>query len=352
MKREANFKYITRSNRILYGVLQTLDHFLGRSLAFKLTKPLRTKLYDSLERQLKKGGQGKVIDVDRVQNISEAKFKQNYLLKNKPVIFEGQALEWACVQNWSLEYLKKLYGDDKIVMVNQEDVNNSHEELTLGELIDGIHNGLAKYYRFYPLIQRHPERLLDFDFKWMKKHRNESIKYDAFQVFIGPNASYTPLHNANPGNIFTQVFGEKEWMLIPPEYSVIVDANPIKSNYRSAPIRKEYGPYNPFEPDHTRPYHLYQYCERYRAILKPGDVLFVPPYWWHAVRNFGDTIGVGYRWLPLWFNFKHHPLHSFLDLCTTRPPVWKTWKLSQIDPNLTHMAEVGKLKEYMKNQNK
>jgi len=309
---KGNFQHISRGNRILYGTLQVLDHFLGRRLAFRLTKPLRTRLYNSLEKHLSKGGQGKTFEVDRVRNISEEKFKKEYLLQNKPLIFEGQAAEWACVQNWSLDYLKDLYGDDKIVMVNQQDVNNSHEELTLGELIDGIHDGLAKYYRFYPLIQRHPERLLDFDFKWMQNRRNEKMKYDAFQVFIGPDKSYTPLHNANPGNIFTQVCGEKEWMLIPPEYSVVVDANPIKSNYRSAPIRKESGPYNPFDPDHTSPYHLYQYCERYRAHIKPGDI----------------------------------------DLCTTRPPVWKTWKLSQIDPNLTHMAEVGKLKEYIKSQKK
>ena len=150
-----NFKYISKINRLGYGMFQILDHFLGRRIAFALTRPLRTRLYNSLEKQLSKGGLGKVIEVDRVADISEAEFKQKYLLQNKPVIFEGRAANWACVKNWTLPYLKDLYGDDKIVMVNQEDVNNEHEELTLGELIDGIHEGMAKYYRFYPLIQRY-----------------------------------------------------------------------------------------------------------------------------------------------------------------------------------------------------
>ncbi len=337
--------------RLGYGTFQFMDHFLGRRLSFGMTRPLRKAFYSSLEKRMKKGEKGRVINIDRRKNLSQEEFRSEYLLKNRPVIFEGQAKDWDCVKNWSLQFLKEQHGDDQIIVVNQEDVNNTHEELTLAELIDGINDGMARYYRFYPLIQRHPERLLDFDFKWMQQHRHQNIKFDAFQVFVGPNNSYTPLHNANAGNIFTQVHGTKEWMLYPEYYTAVMDPNPVRSNYRTAPIRKEYGPYNPFDPEHEHPYHLFQYIDRYYGKLNPGDILYNPPYWWHAVKSYGDNIGVGYRWLPLGFNFKHSPLYSFLDMCTTRPPVWKTWKLSQIDPNLTHLAEVGKLKEYIASKN-
>lgn len=347
---QSYLRNIPKKYRTASKAFQFLDHFLGRRLAFSLTRPLRKKVYDGMYKTMQQHRKGELFEVDRIENLEEQVFIEEYLLKNKPVIFSGKANDWDCVKNWSLAYLKELHGDDEIIIVNQEDVENTHEELTLGELIDGIGAGLARYYRFYPLIQRHPERLLDFDYKWMQAHRHQKIKYDAFQVFIGPDESYTPLHNANPGNLFTQVCGEKEWILFPEYYTPVLDPNPVRSNYRTAPIRKEYGPYNPFDPEHESPYHLFEYCDRYKAHLKPGDVLYVPPYWWHAVKNIGHSIGVGYRWLPLQFNFKHNKLLSILDLCTTRPFVWKTWKLSQIDPNLTHMAEVGKLKEYMKSK--
>jgi len=315
-----------------------------------MTRPLRKSFYNGLERRMKKGEKGRLLQVDRRTDLSKEEFISEYLLKNRPVVFEGKAKDWECVQKWSLEFLKEQHGSDEIVIVDQAHEENPFEELTLAELIDGINDGLARYYRFYPLIQRHPERLLDFDFKWMQEHRHQKIKFDAFQVFIGPDKSYTPLHNANAANLFTQVYGEKEWMLYPNYYMPVLDPNPVRSNYRTAPIRKEYGPFNPFEPEYESPYHLFQYIDRYTTRLKPGDILYNPPYWWHAVRNFGSTIGVGYRWLPLSSTFKSNPLYSFLDMCTTRPFVWKTWKLSQIDPNLTHMAEVGKLKEYLKNK--
>jgi hypothetical protein len=343
-----DFKKISFGKQLGFGAFQFLDHFMSRKIAFKLSRPLRTKYYDKLEVELKSTGKAKKLTIDRISGLNEEDFKNNYLLKNKPVILEGLAKDWACVKNWSLPYLKEKYGSDKIVLVNQEDVANSFEQLTLAEVIDGINEGLSRYYRFYPLIQRHPECLLDFDYKWMQNNRHQKIVFDAFQTFIGPDKSYTPLHNANAGNFFTQVVGEKKWVLYSNNYAPIFDPSPVASNYRTAPIRKNYGPFNPFEPEYEKPYHLFEYADYYRFTLKPGDVLYNPPYWWHAVKNIGNTIGFGYRWLPFWDTLKSNPLYTFLDLFAVRPPIWKTWKLSQIDPNLTHLAEVGKLKEFEK----
>jgi hypothetical protein len=348
-QRNIPFRY-----RLVYGIFQFMDHFLSRKISFAITRPVRMRFYSKLHKRMKKGQKGKVIKIDRKPNLSAEDFRKEYLLKNRPVILEGLAKEWDCVKNWSLEFLKEQHGDDKIILVNQEDIENTHEELTLAELIDGINDGLARYYRFYPLIQRHPERLLDFDYKLMQKYRHKDKIFDAFQVFVGPDKSYTPLHNANAGNLFTQVHGTKEWVLYPEYYTAVIDPNPVRSNYRTAPIRKEYGPYNPFDPDYEHPYHLFKDIDSYHGTLNPGDILYNPPYWWHSVKSkagkSGGNIGVGYRWLPLGFNFKKSPFYSFLDMCATRPFVWKTWKLSQIDPNLTHLAEVGKLKEYLKNK--
>ncbi len=345
-------KNISSANQVVYRLFLVLDHLLGRRLAFALTRWLRKWYYEGLHRQLKKGPKGQLFEVERRSDITIEEFKKEYLKKRLPFILEGAAAEWASVKKWSLEYLKAEHGSDEIVLVNQQDVENGHEELTLSELIDGINDGLARYYRFYPLIQRHPERLHDFDYKWMQKLRQKRVVFDAFQVFIGPDKSYTPLHNANAGNLFTQVYGEKEWRLYPNHYMPVMDPGPVQSNYRTAPIRKGHGPFNPFEADYSTPYHLFEYLDSYSAKLKPGDVLFNPPYWWHAVENTGHTIGVGYRWLSLFPNFRSFPLLSLLDMCATRPPFWKTWALTKKDSNLTHLAEVGKLKPYLKQKRK
>jgi hypothetical protein len=35
---------------------------------------------------------------------------------------------------------------------------------------------------------------------------------------------------------------------------------------------------------------LYQYADRYRTVLKAGDIIFVPSYWWHGCYNFTPSI--------------------------------------------------------------
>ena len=42
---------------------------------------------------------------------------------------------------------------------------------------------------------------------------------------------------------------------------------------------------------------LFEYCPVYHARLNPGDVLFNPPWWWHAIKNVTPTsVGVASRW--------------------------------------------------------
>jgi hypothetical protein len=42
---------------------------------------------------------------------------------------------------------------------------------------------------------------------------------------------------------------------------------------------------------------LFEYCPVYHATVGPGDVLFNPPWWWHAIKNVTPTsVGVATRW--------------------------------------------------------
>ena len=330
-----------------YGRYQLADHFLGRKLAFKLSRGSRKRFYKKLLRKLKEQGEGKLIPIDRRKDLSVEDFHREYVKPAIPVVLEGAAAEWDCVKKWSLQHFKDLHGDDKIIFVDQHKLDLSHKDMTLGDVIDGIRDGMGQYYRFYPLLERHPEHLAEFDYKWLRDHRHKRSVLESFQVFIGGDDSYTPLHNASPSNLFTQVVGEKKWVLYPNHYVSVIDPDPVRNIYRNAPPRREYGAFNPFKPEYDYPTELYQYIDGYSVHLKPGDVLYNPAYNWHAVQNIGDSIGVGYRWLPFAYNLRRWPLWTFLDLCATKPPFWKTWKLSKVDVNLLHLAETGQLKEYL-----
>ncbi len=346
-------KNIKQTKRLQYGYYQFLDHLIGRKVSFKLHEKSRRKFFRSLHLELKKSGKGICTPVDRVKDLSLSDFKKKYLHPGKPVIMEGKAKDWECVKTWTLDYFKELYGNDIIAVFDDQGKGNHYEELTLGEIIDDINNEKEKYARFYPLLERHPEHIKDFDYTWLKAHSNKWKSFEAFQVFIGGNGSVSPLHNANQSNLFVQVYGEKKWVIYPHYYSPIVDPEPIRNVYRSAPNREENKAFNPFDT-YTKAPELYQYIDSYSVHLKPGDILWNPPFWWHSVKNSGNSIGVGYRWISPFYTFKQNPLYTFLDLFAMNPPVWKAYSRYKKTPDqvllddwkATRLGEKRQKREY------
>ena len=336
-------KSLSFSQRFRYGIYQFCDHFFGRKTLFKN----RSKFYKELFETMPKHGEGRIMPIERRKDLSLKEFKEQYVKKGIPVVLEGAAKDWPCVKKWSLEYFKELHGNDEIILVNDNE-ERDFELITLADVIDNIRGGGKKYYRFYPLLQRHPEHIKDFDYEWLRKHKTKSLWFDVFQVFIGGKDTYTAMHNANAPNIFVQVYGVKEWVLYSHYYAAVIDPNPVNSAYREAPGKKASGPFNPFEPDYSAPYELFKYIDGYKVSLQPGDVLWNPPFYWHAVKNASDSIGVGYRWIAPWYSFTISPFYMFLDFFAKNPPFWKTFKLAQTDINQLHLKEKTRLDEARK----
>jgi hypothetical protein len=339
------------SQRLQYGFYQFMDHFFGRTRVFKWMGKGRRKFYKNLYETLKASGKGSIKPIERRKDLSLKEFKNHYVKKGIPVVLEGAAKDWDCVKKWSLDYFKELHGSDEILLVDQANMAADYESITLADVIDNIRTGGKKYYRFYPLLDRHPEHLKDFDYKWLLERKNPLTWFEAFQVFIGGKDSVTTLHNANQCNLFVQVYGEKNWVLYSHYYSAILDPDPVRNVYRQAPsVTHDNQPFDPFQSKYEPNTKLYEYIDGYEVNLKPGDVLWNPPFYWHAVKNMSDSIGVGYRWLPPLYSFKTSPFYMLLDMLATNPPIWKAYKLYKKDINLIHLAEYGKLDKYLKEQ--
>lgn len=333
---------LTAGQRLTYGYFQFFDHFIGRERFFKMTRKQRTRFYRKLEQRLVATGEGNFIEVERRSDLSVAELKGHYMKHRIPVVLEGKAKDWACCKQWSLEYFKELHGEDEIIMMDQTDLVNGYEETTLGAVIDNIRSGGSKYYRFYPLLDRHPEHLADLDYNWLRSTRKRPCWGDAFHVFISGKEGFTPIHNANTPNMFVQAYGEKEWILYPVKSTAIVDPSPTRNMYRSAPIRKGKD-FNAFHQN-FEDYPLYQYIDGIKVHLKQGDVFFNPPFMWHTVKNPTDSIGIGYRTFTPFYSYASSPLYATLDLFATKPPIWKSYRL-YADVNLIQLEEMGKLAE-------
>lgn len=327
--------------RFIYGTYQVAYQLFGFDSFKKINSKGIEKFENKLHKVLKESGKGKEIPVERRTDLSYEEFKKEYLDKGKPVIFAGGAKEWDSVKKWSLDYIKELHGDDMVTSLDEETIKNPTHKQKLSDIIDGIREGKGYYFRFYPLLSEHPEHRKEFDENWLKKHRNKFSLSGVFQVFMGGDRSYTSLHNASQGNLFVQTFGQKKWVIYPPYYTAIVDPLPVNNIYREASFERSGDTeFNHFRPDYTiKGFKNYEFIDKYTATLEPGDVLWNPPFYWHAVENNGDSIGVGYRWMAPFHAFKMARLYMFLELFGTTPPIWKSYKLYKKDVNLLRLEE-------------
>lgn len=332
-----------------YNFFQFLDHFISRPLTIKIFGKIRYQLFLKMVRKLKSTGKTQVIEVERRNDLTIKEFKNYYVKKGIPVIFEGLAKDWGCVKNWTPEYFKDLHGSDEVPLIDSADFNKGIEFTSLSELIDEIEKGNnKKYFRFYNLLFRHPEHFKDFDLKWLKEHRHRSIYFESFQVFIGGENSTTGIHNAHISNLFVQAYGEKEWYLYPNHLTPFIDPLPtLNGIYRNAAARSKGLPFNPFSPNYED-YPYFKYLDCYHMNLKPGDVFYNPPFMWHTVKNSSKSIGVGFRWINAIHSFKASPFYYLLDLMAFKPSYFKSIKIVRENANNQFIKRFEKKREKIK----
>jgi Cupin-like domain len=101
----------------------------------------------------------------------------------------------------------------------------------------------------------------------------------------------TPLHYDEYNNLFSQVYGTKRFIL----FSV------QDSEWLYPFSHRAYMPHishvDAFKPDVGR------FPEFFRAtpievVLQPGEMLYLPSFWWHQVRSVGVSISVNMWWPP------------------------------------------------------
>ncbi len=344
-----NYSGINNLTRFKYDCWQFFDHKIGRDKAFKWFLKPRKKLENKLVQEIKRRPVGKNLGIQEVKY--ESKEQVQHLIKqNKPFVFRQIAKDWDCVTKWSPQWLRNTHGDDEIVFVDNSDRKNNKFEVThLRDIIDNMNDGGAKYYRFYPLLRRHPERIKDFDYKWLRANTDRGVsKVEVFHTFIGGDQTETDIHCGFSSNFFTQCHGQKRWVLVGQEFTPIVDPFPGIRLTRSG---NGYAgaPFSFFKPDYEQ-YPGYKHVDYYDVTLDAGDVLYVPPFMYHNVVNLSPSIGVAYRWISYSSAFRSSKLFTMMDLTMLNPTIWKCFDMHADDTNIVHLMDMGLFDEYVEEQ--
>uniref|UniRef100_A0A0A9WJF7 Hypoxia-inducible factor 1-alpha inhibitor n=1 Tax=Lygus hesperus TaxID=30085 RepID=A0A0A9WJF7_LYGHE len=133
-------------------------------------------------------------------------------------------------------------------------------------------------------------------------------------LLIGMEGNVTPCHYDEQENLFAQVRGYKRILLFPPEQFGCLYPHPAWHPHdRQSQVD--------FDDPDLEKYPKFSEALASEAIVGPGDVLYIPNYWWHHVESLmkgGYTISVNF-----WYKSKptgaiSYPLNAIQKMAIMR----------------------------------
>ncbi|WP_165839766.1 cupin-like domain-containing protein [Mycobacterium montefiorense] len=240
-------------------------------------------------------------EIPRLERPSRREFEERFLLPQRPVVVCGAMEDWPARKQWTNDYLTEKVGARTI---QPSTANNEGRHLhaspkksivvttssmKLADYIELVAGGDLSDGQLYvvqlPIKTGLPELWPDIRFPPFVDEQ----KYSAVNLWFGPGNNVTPLHYDLPNNLLTQVRGRKQVVLCPPRE--IARVYPFPFGYLGNHISQV----NVADPDLTR-FPAWADADRALVELGPGDMLFIPACWWHAVCGIDQNISINYWW--------------------------------------------------------
>jgi cupin-like protein len=221
-------------------------------------------------------------------------FVRDYMRQRRPVVIRGAVSRWTALRKWTPEFFKTRF-QSKRVQVSYQD------SMTFGEFIDGIlasTHALPGPYMYRLFIHEHlPEILADLqpqnEYAFPRRFASPLMRTfwrrpDGYLKLLigGIGGRFPVLHydGENAHATVTEIYGDKEFVMYPPSDGAYLYPDPALPN-KSRVI-------DPHVIDLER-FPLQAKATQYRAVLEPGDMVFIPCKWWHTARALSPSISVG-----------------------------------------------------------
>ncbi len=267
------------------------------------------------------------VAIERIESASIAEFGKAMGAATRPVVITNATQSWAARSKWTFEYLKAAYGSD-FVSAPLGLMSDVTKLTKLGAFIDYVERpeaGLKGFWvnrkdgrplREEPASQQLPHYL----FSWRGFQRLPELYDDIFpppgfiedwqlaltaevreafeaacgreyfSIFIGPEGALSRLHQDfwQTHAYLAQIKGRKKCFLFPPGDRECLYAGQV----------------DPEAPDLER-FKNFAHATMHECVIEPGDLLYIPPNWWHQVRSLEKSITVSHNFFNA-SNFSAH----------------------------------------------
>ncbi|KAJ1871472.1 Lysine-specific demethylase 8 [Coemansia sp. RSA 486] len=233
---------------------------------------------------------------------------------SRPFIIENAVDQWPVFVSrpWAnLEYLRVAVGHNRLVPVElgakYTDGDWTQELMPFGRFIDEVvypssveEACKAGYLAQHDLVSQAHRLRRDFwipDYTQVSTGRQIAAHNDGTDglvdggvqtnVWFGPKGTVSPLHYDKSDNLFVQVVGCKYFRFYSPDESDRVYAYPQESMLDNT------SQVDVSNPDLGR-YPLFEKAQYTECVVRPGDMLYIPPKWWHYVRSLSISASISF----------------------------------------------------------
>jgi hypothetical protein len=224
------------------------------------------------------------------------------LRPTQPVLFKHGVAQWPALARWSPDYLRSKVGGERVrVSVSRTgefryqpdgSAMSPDDQYVIDDvLFDDVATWIAqeapgapKYYvTKFGFSEALPQALLgDLSFPDAPDMLRPTL-------WFGSAGTSSPLHFDAPDNLHCQIWGSKQWVLFAPDDSAYLYSYPERTKYTHL------SQVDLLHPDLER-FPLYARATPIEVELEPGDVIFVPAFWWHFVRSLSISISINRWW--------------------------------------------------------
>ncbi|XP_006813260.1 bifunctional peptidase and arginyl-hydroxylase JMJD5-like [Saccoglossus kowalevskii] len=234
--------------------------------------------------------------VNRCVNPSLETFRE-YMTKGVPVIIQGAMEHWpaSSTRKWSIDYICQIAGSRTVPVelgARYTDESWSQKLMTISEFIDhyierkNYNEDTIGYLAQHQLFDQIPELKKDIcipDYCCLGDEDEIDIN-----AWFGPMGTVSPLHHDPKHNCLCQVVGCKYIRL----YSSNVSEGLYPHGGRLLDNTSQVDAEN---PDLIR-FPLFATTPYMDCILQPGEMLYIPPKYWHYIRSLDVSFSVSFWW--------------------------------------------------------
>ncbi|WP_394689940.1 cupin-like domain-containing protein [Hoeflea sp.] len=229
--------------------------------------------------------------IERVSNLTSEAFHERFYALNRPVILTDVVTNWPAITKWDLDFLATHFGHQQITYQHGRSRQDHRDAFVdhstkamLGEYIDLIRGGgeTNDYYLIAhdKLLDRPEFKPLLEDIVFDPRYLNGVDQPGRVFFWLGPKGAVTPMHRDLGNVFFCQVMGRKQVTLIPSRQMHLV--------YNETGYHSEID----FERDDLSDYPRLERAHVVEEVIAPGEMLFIPLGWWHAVKSLDVSITV------------------------------------------------------------